>query len=399
MALVNMKDLLNHAYGNHYAVGAFEIVNLEFLRAVISAAEQARSPVILNVVEPHFDLFDVELLMPAVLQAARKSSVPVAINMDHCGNVASVQSAIRLGCNGVMYDGENALLHDNIKNTREAVELAHGCGVPVEGKLGYVAGINPDSSHDVQSVQTSAPEAKVFVERTGVDFLAISIGTVHGQNNGKLRLDFSRLAQINESAGIPLVIHGGTGLTDQQYHKMIERGVAKINYFTAMAELVVKETRKRLSNKLASYKDTFANIHEAIADDVQRVMQIWRSAGRAAEVMMQCSTWNNVEHVIVYNSTESNPDIIKVMLNKGKEELGSIPGVLDVRIGRTTDDKSKYRYCWLVRFAHETVIERYQNSPVRNAYKDNYFRPIAEDLVTNDYEILDDLEFGQHFRA
>jgi fructose-bisphosphate aldolase class II len=399
MALVNMKDLLNHAYSNQYAVGAFEIVNLEFLRAVISAAEQARSPVILNVVEPHFDLFDIEMLMPAVVQAARKSSVPVAINMDHCTSLVSVQSAIRLGCNGVMYDDDSATLPDNISNTKEVVELAHGCGVPVEGRLGYVAGINSDNTSEEQSVQTSAAEAKVFAERTGVDFLAISIGTVHGQSNGKLRLDFNRLAQINESVGIPLVIHGGTGLTPQQYHKMIERGVAKINYFTAMAQLVVNETRKNLSNKNASYRDMVANIHEAISTDVQRVMQIWKSAGRAAEVMMQSSTWNNVEHVIVYNSTESDPAVIKVMLSKGREELGSIPGVIDVRIGRTTDDKSKYRYCWLVRFAHESVIERYNTHPIRDAYKKTYFRPIAGDFVTNDYEILDDLEYGQHFRA
>jgi fructose-bisphosphate aldolase class II len=399
MALVNMKDLLNHAYDNHYAVGAFEIVNLDFLRAVISAAEQARSPVILNIVEPHFDLFDVELLMPAVVQAAKRSTVPVAVHMDHCSSLMSVQSAIRLGCNSVMYEVANGELPDIIKRTKEAVELAHSCGVPVEGELGHVAGINPDDGDDDQSVQTSASEAKFFVERSGVDLLAISIGTVHGQNNGKLRLDFNRLARINESVDVPLVIHGGTGLSDQQYHKLIDRGVVKINYFTAMAELVINQVRKNIVRKDAAYRDMISNIHEAMTASVLRVMQVWRSAGRAAEVLIQCGTWNNVEHVIVYNSNESDPSVIQIMLRKGKQQLSSIPGVLDVRIGRATDDDSKYRYCWLIRFAHESVIEKYKTHPIHTAYADSYFRPIATDRVTNDYEILDDLELGRPFRA
>ena len=399
MALVNLKDLLNHAYDNRYAVGAFEIVNLDFLRAVIAAAEQARSPVILNVVEPHFDMFDVELLMPAVVQAAKRSSVPVAVHMDHCTSLESIQSAIRLACNGVMFDGAHAELPDNIEKTREAVELAHSCGVPVEGGLGYVAGIKPEHGDDDQSIQTSAAEAKVYVERSGVDFLAISIGTVHGLSNGKLRLDYSRLARINESVNIPLVIHGGTGLSDQQYLKFIENGVAKINYFTAMADLVVKQVRNNLLHDDCSYREMIANIHDEMTSAVSRMMHVWRSAGRAAEVMIQCGTWNNVEHVVVYNSSETDPTVIQIMLRKGIQQLSSIPGVLDVRIGRATDDRSKYRYCWLVRFAHESVIETYKAHPVHVAYTDSYFRPVAEDYITNNYEILDDIEFGHHFRA
>lgn len=401
MALVNMKDLLKHAYNNHYAVGAFEIVSLDFLRAVISAAELARSPVILNVVEAHFDLFDVELLMPAVVQAAKRASVPVAIHMDHCTSLASVQTAIRYGCNSVMYDGANAELPDNIKQTRQAVELAHGCGVPVEGELGYVAGIKPDNGNggDDQSVQTSANEARVYVERSGVDFLAISIGTVHGSSNCKPRLDFNRLARIHESVNIPLVIHGGTGLSDQQYHKLIDHGVAKINCFTALAELAVNQVRTNLSREGTCYRDMISDLQAAMTTAVQRSMQVWSSAGRAAEVMIQCDAWHNVEHVIVYNTSEQDPAVIEIMLRKGKQQLGSIPGVLEVRIGRAVDDKGKYRYCWLIRFAHVDVIESYKTHPLHLAYADGYFRPVAADRVTNDYEILDELEEGRQFRA
>jgi len=399
MALVSMKDLLNHAYDNHYAVGAFEIVNLEFLRAVIAAAEQARSPAILNIVEPHFDMFDVEMLMPAVVQAAKRASVPIALHMDHCSSLVSVQSAIRLGCNSVMYEGASAELPDNIEQTRKVVELAHSCGVPVEGELGYVAGIKSNYGDDDQSVQTSANEARVYVERTGVDFLSISIGTTHGSGNGKPRLDYNRLARIYESVNVPLVIHGGTGLSDQQYHKLIDHGVAKINYFTALAELTVEQVRKNVARDDISYRNLISNIHEEMTSAVLRIMQVWRSAGRAAEVMIQCGTWNNVEHVIVYNTSENDPTVIQIMLRKGKQQLSSIPGVLDVRVGRAMDDKSKYRYCWLVRFAHESVIESYKTHPIHVAYADSYFRPIAADRVTNDYEILDDLELGRPFHA
>lgn len=399
MSLVNLRDLLIHAHKNHYAVGAFEIVNLDFLRAVISAAEEVRSPVILNVVEPHFDLFDVNLLMPAVVQAAKRASVPVAVSMDHCTSLESVQSAIRLGCNGVMFDGSHAELPENVGKTREAVELAHSCGVPVEGELGYVAGIKPNNGDDDQSVQTSAAEAKVYVERSGVDFLAISIGTVHGQNNGKQRLDYNRLARINESVNVPLVIHGGTGLSDGQYHKLIDHGVAKINYFTAMADLVVKRVRKNLSLTNCSYRDMISNIHAEMTAAVSRMMHVWRSAGRAAEVIIQCGPWNNVEHVVVYNSSESDPTVIQIMLRKGKQKLSTIPGVLDVRIGRATNDESKYRYCWLVRLAHEDVIESYKSHPVLTAFTENHFQPIAADRVYSDYEILDDLELAHQFRV
>ena len=207
------------------------------------------------------------------------------------------------------------------------------------------------------------------------------------------------MARINESVNVPLVIHGGTGLGDQQYHKLIDQGVAKINYFTALSELVAERVRHNLANGNGGYRSMIANLHEEMTAAAQHMMQVWRSAGRAAEVLIQSHTWNNVEHVIVYNSTDSDPAVIQIMLRKGKQQLSSIPGVLDVRIGRATDDKSEYRYCWLVRFAHESVIEHYKSHPIHVAFADNHFGPIAKDVISNDYEILDDLNLGQHFRA
>ena len=389
MALVNMKDLLHHAYANRYAVGAFEVVSLEFLRAIIEAAENSRSPVILNIVEAHFDLFDVDHLMAAVERAAKRASIPVAIHMDHCASLESVRKAIALGSNSVMFDASQEQFLVNTDKTREAVALAHSCGVPVEGEVGYVAGISSEEDDEEKdiSIRTSVPEAKVYVERTGIDFLAISIGTVHGRAN-KIRIDSGLLARIRENLDIPFVIHGGTGLTSQQYHKLIDHGVAKINYFTGMVDLLIRQLKTNVSRNCKTYRDACANIKEALVQEVQNCMQVWRSTGRAAEVMVQCGAWQNVEHVIVYNTDTDDPLIIEDMLRKGVQQLSAIPGVMNVEAGKTADGKGSYRYCWLIRFANSSVIDSYRNHPAHVQYADSLFRPIAGDRISNDYEML-----------
>jgi fructose-bisphosphate aldolase class II len=242
------------------------------------------------------------------------------------------------------------------------------------------------------SAQTSAPEAIAYVERSGVDFLAISIGTVHGHGNGKSRLDLVRLARLRDGVEVPFVIHGGSGLTEQQYHRLIDQGVAKINYFTALADAAVSQIKANLSQGHAVYREAFANVREVLAGEVRNCMRVWRSAGRAAEVLMQCSPWQNVEHVIVYDADSSDPFVIEEMLRKGKQQLSTIPGVLDVQIGKSVNEQSAYRYCWLIRFAHRQVIESYKTHQTHVSYADTYFRPIASGRITNDYEIDDDME-------
>ncbi|MCW8947648.1 MAG: class II fructose-bisphosphate aldolase, partial [Sedimenticola sp.] len=183
MALVQMHDMLRHAYENKYAVGSFDVVSMDFLQGVINAAEQCRAPVILGLAEPYSDHFDMELLATAVESAARRSSVPVAIHYDHGSSIEGVIRGIRHGCNGVMIDASDRSLDENIATTKEVVEIAHACGVPVEAELGYV----PDNGNDL--IFTTVDEARGFVRLTGVDFLAVSIGTVHGRFKGKPRLD------------------------------------------------------------------------------------------------------------------------------------------------------------------------------------------------------------------
>ena len=199
MPLVNMKDMLIHAHENHYAVGAFDLVSLEFLGGILDAAEKTRAPVILSLAESHFDYFDFDTLMPAVEAAAKSVSVPVAIHLDHAESFGSAVHGINKGCTGVMVDASHDPLESNIALSRKVVEMAHGCGVPVEGELGYVPGVEGEDAerHPGEVEYTTVADARRYVDETGVDFLAVSIGTVHGRMKGAPKLDFDRLGEIN----------------------------------------------------------------------------------------------------------------------------------------------------------------------------------------------------------
>jgi len=370
MAMVDMKDLLHHAYSNRYAVGAFEIVSLDFLQAIIEAAEKARSPVVLNIVEPHCGLYDLELLMIATIRAASRASVPVAVHMDHCSSLEKIQEAIRLGCNSVKLDTASEEFPVNVNKTRDVVKMAHACGIPVEGEVGYVTGMEAEDGNANPNIPVFTPieEAKAYIDKTGVDFLAVSIGTVHGRIEGKPRLDYARLTRIQEKASIPCVIHGGTGLSEQQCRKLIDHGVAKINYFTVLAETNTKELKTNLKNKNMTYQQIFAGVRKRIGEEVFRFMQLLNSAGRAAEVLIQCRPWQNVENVVICNHEENEKGLVDEKLSRGQKELSQIPGVLEVEIGKIIKPNGGYNYCWLVRLANEKVLENFKAHPIYENY-------------------------------
>lgn len=389
MALVNMRDLLYHAFENNYAVGAFDLVSLDFLEAVIGTAERCRAPVILSVAEPHFAHYDFELMMPAVEAAAKRASIPVAIQLDHGCSVESAIKAINLGCNGVMVDASNMSLPDNISATRAVVEMAHRCGVPVVGELGYVAGVEGEGAkqHPGESELTIPSQAEAYVERTGVDFLAVSIGTVQGRMKGRAKLDFPRLKQIHQAINIPLVIHGGTGLDEDQFRRLTALGVAKINYFTGLSDVAAQTMRDRMkSEREGSFTDLKQGVKEAISKEVERCLRLWGSAGRAAEVLAQCEPWTPVEHLIIYNVEQLNHRGVNDMMAEGRRVLSGIPGVRDVFTGESIKEGAKYRFCWLVRFAHKDVIDSYRDHPDHVAFANSLFRLYAADRISIDYQ-------------
>ncbi len=388
MPLVNMREMLHHAYGNGYAVGAFDLVNLDFLEGILDAAERCASPVILSLAESHFEYFDFELLLSAVEKAARNASVPVAIHLDHGESLQSAMNAINHGCNGVMVDASHRSLDDNIRTTRSVVEMAHGCGVPVEGELGYVPGVEGEDAerHPGKVSYTTTDQAIHFVETTGIDFLAVSIGTVHGRMRGEAKLDFQRLRDINQALGLPLVIHGGTGLSEDQYRQLITNGVVKINYYTALADAAGAAIRKNVeATENNAFTQLTRGVKVAVSEEAERCIRLWGSAGRATEVLTQCTPWLPVEHLIVYNVNGLDDEGVTEMMAKGRDVLSKIPGVREVATGSAVKTDAAYRYTWLVQFCHPAVIDSYRDHADHVAFADQLFRPVAGERISIDY--------------
>lgn len=388
MALVSMRDMLYHAYENNYAVGAFDLVSLDFLEAVIDAAESCRSAVILSIAEPHFAHYDFELLLPAIEAAAKRASVPVAIQLDHGSSLESAIKAINLGCNGVMLDASNQNFSDNIDTTRAVTDMAHRCGVSVVGELGYVAGKEGEGAeqHPGETAFTIPSEAKAYVEKTGVDFLAVSIGTVQGRMNGRAKLDYTRLKQLNQAVNIPLVIHGGSGLNEDQFHKLTLNGVAKIDYYTALSDIAAKAMRERSKNNPSgSFTDLKKDVKNAIKTEVQRCLRQWGSAGRAAEVLEQCEPWLSVEHLIIHNMNTLNTRSLNSIMSEGKKILSEIPGVRKVFTGEAMQENSKYHFCWSVRFTHQAVLDSFREHQGFETFLKTQFNSNVSDLICIDY--------------
>lgn len=388
MPLVNMKDLLSHAYRNGYAVGAFNLVSLDFLQAVMAAAESARAPVILSVSETHFEHFDFDLIMAAVEAAALRANVPVAIHLDHGESLDTAVRAIRLGCNSVMVDASHEPLFDNISRTRAVVDMAHSCGVAVEGELGHAPGVEGDDAERQNGTvgHTTVAEAKGYVERTGVDFLAVSIGNMHGRMKDKPKLDWGRLKEINAALGIPLVIHGGSGLSDDQFRKLVSLGVSKINFYTVLNDAVgerIRDNAKQDKNGAATI--LMKGVRDVIAAEAERCMRIWGSAGRAAEVLAQCRPWLNIEQVVLYNAPQVDEGKLRALMAEGQRTLATIPGVRSVQVGSVADKSDRYRHCWLIRLASSEAIENYKRHPSQVAFAGRLFRPVAADRISAEY--------------
>ncbi|VAW79450.1 Fructose-bisphosphate aldolase class II [hydrothermal vent metagenome] len=391
MPLVNMKDMLEHAYRQGYAVGAFDLVSLDFLQGIMMAAEQSRAPVILSLAESHFEYFDFELIMAAVETAARCASIPVAIHLDHGASLTSAVTAIRYGCNGIMVDASHEPLSGNIQMTRSVVDMSHACGIPVEGELGYVPGVEGEDAerHPGEAAYTTPEDASFYVNQSGVDFLAISIGTVHGRMKGEPKLDFQRLKHINETLKIPLVIHGGTGLSDYQFRQLIANGVAKINYYTALSDTAAKQIYENSRTGINSgYTGLVKDVRSVVASEAKRCMLLWGSAGRADEVLLDCRPWQPVEHLIVYNVQGVDKTAAETMITEGQRILSAIPGVRKVFAGEAVQNEAKYRYTWLVHFCHAAVINSYREHPDHVAFANKLFRPVAGERISIDYQTV-----------
>lgn len=286
--LVSLNELLNKAEVENYAVGAFNCPTMESTRAVIEAAEELHVPVILSHAEVHDDIVPIGIIGPILVEFAKRASIPVAVHLDHGSNLEIVKTAIGLGFNSVMIDASHMKYEENIKIVKEVVAYAHERNVSVEAELGVMTssglgGEELEGSFDAQvldatELYTDPFIAKDFVERTGVDALAASFGTVHGIYRQEPRLDFERLRAIHNNIGRPVVMHGGSGLSEADYLTAINNGVRKINYYSYSAKAGAEAVKEFIDkNKNLFYHDIVTVARRAMKKDVQKVMEIFQN--------------------------------------------------------------------------------------------------------------------------
>ena len=231
MALVTTKELLLDAQKNGYAIGAFNVENMEMVQAVIAAAEELKSPVIMQTTPSTLKYADADYFYANVAVAARKASVPVVMHLDHGSSFELAMQAYRAGYTSIMIDGSHSVFEENIAVTKAVVDACHPSGVAVEAELGKVGG-KEDDLDGGNGGYTDPEEAKAFVEATGVDSLAVAIGTAHGVYKGVPKLDIDRLSEIRKVVSVPLVLHGTSGVPDDAVQECIRRGICKVNYAT-----------------------------------------------------------------------------------------------------------------------------------------------------------------------
>ena len=237
MALVTCKDILKPARAGRYGVAGIDVLDPISTEGVIRAAEAFGKPVLLMVPEAAFYMVDIERFFPYLVARAEEAAVPVAVHLDHGESIDTVRMAIRHGFSSVMIDGSSLSLDENIALTREVVALAHAAGISVEGEIGHVGGGEGsfDGTEVDQSLFTQPEDAARFVRESGVDSIAVAFGTVYGLYKGEPILDLERLRAIHALVDVPLVMHGGSGLSETQFKDSIAAGISKINLFTELS--------------------------------------------------------------------------------------------------------------------------------------------------------------------
>lgn len=284
MALVPVAQLLAEAENGEYAVGAFNANNMEIVQAIMEAARLERSPVIMQASQGAIKYAGLSFITALVRMAAEESGVPVALHLDHGTSFEQVVRCIRSGFSSVMYDGSQLPLDENINITRKVLEIARPIGVSVEAELGKIGGTEDDIHvTEREAMYTDPEEARYFVEQTGVDSLAIAIGTAHGQYKGEPRLDFDRLARIRALVRIPIVLHGSSGVPDEQIRRAISLGVRKVNIDTNIREAFVGRMREELAQSPGEIdpRKILGPAREAAVEIIREKIRLFGSAGRA----------------------------------------------------------------------------------------------------------------------
>ena len=281
MPLVGVKKLLTQARRGRYGVLSVLGGNLDMVIGQVAAAEELRAPLILAFNQEVTPQVPLELAMPMLVNVAERAKVPVATTLDHGNSLESVLRAIHLGSSSVMFDGSTLPYEENVRQTAEVVRVAHALGVSVEAELGSIAGSAAETGapldDEPESAFTDPVLAAEFVESTGVDALAISFGNVHGTYRAEPNLDLELVRAIYSLVEVPLVMHGASGLDDGQYPRIVEAGISKVCYYTAMGKQAARDIHRRLDDAetdSAVYHEIISWAIDAFRADTKRVMAL-----------------------------------------------------------------------------------------------------------------------------
>lgn len=277
--LVNLNEVLKKEQKGKYAVGLFNTTDTDMLQAVIEAAEESNSPVILGTAEVLLPYGELKLIAPSVIAAAKRAKVPVVVHYDHGLTFDRCIEALKLGFSSIMFDGSAKPYEQNIAETREMVKIAHAFGATVEGEIGHV-GEAAKEDNLLTDMYTTPEEARAYLEATGVDALAVAIGSAHGVYKKKPMLNIERLKEISSAVKVPLVLHGGSGLSDDDFKNTIRNGIAKVNIFTDLC-LAGERAMKDGEEKKLGYLETRNLKVEYIKEAVKHKMALFGSVNKA----------------------------------------------------------------------------------------------------------------------
>ena len=280
--LVNMNDVLLPAKKGGYGIGFFNAVNVEMARAVIETAEELRAPVMAGTAEILLPAMSLERVAEYLIPMAQKATVPVCVHYDHGLTFEKCMEALKLGFTSVMYDCSTEDYESNVKKVAEMVRICHGMGVTVEGELGHVGDNEGAGKLENPSDYYTDPEiAADFVKRTGIDSLAVAVGNAHGDYKFPPKLDFGRIETISGRTGLPLVLHGGSGLSDSDFRTAVQKGVCKVNIFTDIDKAGKAGIEEGLAAGASSMMGLIPYEIEAMKHVVRNKLELFGSVGQA----------------------------------------------------------------------------------------------------------------------
>jgi len=286
MPFATLQEVLAAAERGGYAVGAFNTNNMEIIQAIVEAAEEENSPVILQASQGALKYAGIQYVAAMVQAAVETSSIPVVLHLDHGTSFEQTMLCLKHGFTSVMFDGSKYSLAENIAATRRVVDVAHAMGASVEGELGKIGGTEDDISVDEwDALFTDPAEAERFARESGVDALAVAIGTAHGPYKGEPQLDFARLESINRLVAVPMVLHGASGVPAESIRKAIALGVCKINIDTELRQAFARGVQQVVQNKPGEYdpRKILGPAKEEMKRIVKEKMRLFGCSGKAGE--------------------------------------------------------------------------------------------------------------------